>query len=55
MDIKKEYQYFLKDLNIKDTKENKKYFKNLVVKTYIEFFGLFNSKTLEIKKQLEEL
>ena len=54
MDIKKEYLDFLKDINKKDTKQTKQYFKNLVSKLYIEFYGISSEKTKQVLKQLEE-
>jgi hypothetical protein len=54
IDLEKDYKNFIKDINIKDTKQNKQYFKNLVLKTYISYWGINHTKTKEIEKALQE-
>ena len=55
MEIEKEYKNFLKDLNLKDNKKNKQYFKNLALKTYINFFGINSTQTEKIIEALKLL
>ena len=55
MEIEKEYKNFLQDLKLKDNKKNKQYFKNLVLKTYISFFGINSTQTKETIKALKLL
>ena len=55
MEIEKEYKNFLQDLKLKNNKKNKQFFKNLALKTYINFFGINSTQTKKIIEELKTL